>query len=157
MKQDIRLTRRAAIRTVVGLSAVMATGACVQGSPSSGTQAGLSVHLAERSAGSGLQPVSAPEGTIYLHPEPLVTSTDTSLSRVLVSPSGGYQVVVQLRNGVPDRIAPVLRDHRGGVLAFLVDGRLVSTQTIGDSSFRGRLTVADTSSKEDADAIAEAI
>ena len=159
MKQDTSLTRRAAIRAILGVSAVTMIGGCVQGRPSGGTlpQKGLSVHLAERSPGPELQPASSPEATVYLHPEPLITSADTSLIRVLVSPFGDYRVVVQLKLGVPDRLAPILRPHRGGTLAFLVDGRLVSTQPIADSSFRGRLTIANNFSKEDAEAIARAI
>lgn len=159
MKQVAALTRRAAIHTILGVSAGAMIGGCVPGpSPSRRTfPAGLSVHLAEQSSGPGLQPLSSPAATVYLHPEPLITSADTSLSRVLASPFGDYRVVVQLKDGVPDRLAPILREHQGGMLAISVDGRLVSTQPIDDSSFRGRLTIANNFSKEDAEAIARAI
>jgi len=94
--------------------------------------AGLSIHLAERSSGPGLQPLSSPAGTVYPHAEPLVTSADTSMTRVLPSPFGDYRVVVQLKDGVPDRLAP----YCGSIAATYWP-----SASMGDSSRRNRSTI----------------
>jgi preprotein translocase subunit SecD len=132
--------------------------ACVpSGGPSRPeTATGLQVRLAELSPGPGLERISSAGTTLYLRPDSLITSADASLIKTIVSPAGDHRVVVQLRDGVPDRLAPVLRAHGGGTLAIIVDGRLVSTQTIS-GSFGGRLTIANQFSKADAEAIAAAI
>ncbi|MGK9165959.1 hypothetical protein KXR53_06660 [Inquilinus limosus] len=158
MKQKSLLARRAVIWATLPFAAAAVLGACVPSRPSKevASPTGLQVHLAEPSPGPGLTQASSTETTVYLQPDSLITSADTSLVRILPSPFGDYRIVVQLKEGVPDRLAPILRAHRGGTLAIIVDGRLVSTQPI-DGSLGGRLTIANKFSKAKAEAIAKAI
>lgn len=94
---------------------------------------------------------------LYLHPDPLMTSADVSLIRIIPSPFGDYRLDVQLTGGTPDRLAPFFRGHMGQRVAFLVDGRVVSTEVISDRLLRGRIIIANNFSKSDAKAIAVAI
>jgi hypothetical protein len=116
------------------------------------------VRLAETQPAPGLivARLSEPRGTLYLHPELIVTNDDISQSWITQDGPDRFAVSVQLLDPGAQRMRQATASHLGRPLAILIDGEVVAAPVVR-SAIGNSAMVSGNFTRAEAERIVEGI
>ena len=115
------------------------------------------VRLAEEQPAAGLTAVRvAPNRTVYLHPEVVVTNADIAFSNVIPgnAPAQQFWIDVRLNAAGADKMRRATMNHLGRPVAILIDGEVVSVPTV-KSPIGAAAVISGDFTRADAERIAQ--
>ena len=152
--------RRRALSAVVTAAAALAGIGVFFGTEKNVLQAAVrfEVRLAETRPAPGLivARVSEPGGSLYLHPELIVTNDDISQSWITQDGPDRFAVSVQLLDPGAQRMRQATAAHLGRPLAILIDGEVVAAPVVR-SPVGASATISGDFTKAEAERIVEGI
>jgi len=117
------------------------------------------VRLAEEQPAAGLTAVRvAPNRTVYLHPEVVVTNADIAFTNVIPgnTPAQQFWIDVRLNAAGADKMRRATMNHLGRPVAILIDGEVVSVPTV-KSPIGAAAVISGDFTRADAERIAQGI